>query len=311
MQKPYDIDRRLVIYRARAIYRKNRGQLVAWAAIYMLLSYWQILSALFFPSQAAMEAVYLIRLALMPLLLGMYAWLHNIIHSKERAHTGFLEPLRWIKTRSPGRFALLVLVVVGAAHLQYSLTTTVYMYLLSQIILPAEPFFRSAFTGNYLVTAVALLTPFLYGPVYLFLQWIVDYYCIHAVQTGGRKAFGIIDSFFPILGDILRIEARLITRILWIPAVLYCAFTALAVNVKGLDSLVLGFSHLMNITFLGFGFVYYPVSALSRSLLILEHPRKTPLPEEPVDFQEIDVGYIPRTAMEKASVDSPSAGEQP
>lgn len=47
----------------------------------------------------------------------------------------------------------------------------------------------------------------------------------------------------------------------------------------------------MPCAFLGFGFVYYPQSAIARSLILNKQPRVQLVPAEPVDFHEIDDAY--------------------
>ncbi len=282
MQEPYDIDREQIIFRARAIFQKNRRQLLLWAVVYMLLLYGLLAVSLVVSSAAVKLAISLIRLALMPCLMGMYAWLHRILHGKDRAITGLLDPFRWIKTRSIGRFFLLVIVVIGVSYIQ--------MFFLNAAIRFITPDAAESYNQPAL-NAFWLFVPVIPVPVYLMLQWAMDFYCIHAVQTEGRKAWGIIGYHSAIFGDTVRIEARLMARILWLPYAVYYAICILAMFITSLAAVIPILALWMSFTFLGFGLVYYPVSAIARFLLIMQQPRKIPVPEESIDFHEMDAAY--------------------
>ena len=284
MQEPYDINRERIILQARAILQDNQKKFFVWAAVYMLLLYGPSIAALTVQPMMEGPGLILLRAALMPALIGMYGWLRDILYKKEYACRGLLKPFRWIKTRSAARFAGLVAAVAGAAYLLMSIANGIVRLVATRVLL-SMPVSSVTYVSWFLV-------PVLSVPTWLLFQWMVEFYCIHAVQTDGRKAFGIIGTQSAIFGDTVRIQARLMARTLWIPYALYFSFAALTVPFQELAAWMPFLAAFMAFAFLGFGFYYYPLSAIARYLLILEQPRNILVPEEePLDFSQADALY--------------------
>ena len=291
LEPPGGTDLELLLYRARAIYCNNRGQLTVWAALYMLLLFGPVAAGMFAWAPGGKLACGIARLMLAPLLMGMYAWLHGIISGSERAHAAFFHPIRWVKTRSLWRFLTLAAAVAAATYIQMRFVTAADRLLVSGLGVPLNEIARQVFGRENLADTAFLLIPLFDVPVFLIMQWVVDFYCIHAVQTDGQRAWGLIGSRSAIMGGTARLEARLMRRALWVPYAVYYGAYILSQILAGPAEVFSILACLMFFTFLGFGLSYYPQSAIARSLMMLNQPRLVLVPAEPVDFREIDEKY--------------------
>ena len=291
MYAPYQSETEQVICRARVIFKTHRLACVLWTACYMLLVYGYDIWRSVFPSPLVWTYENWIYLAVVPLLLCLYGWLHRIIRGESRAVNGLFDPFRWIVSRSVWRFLLLALTVAAAAYahkvFMNFLEAAVYAYV-APAINSATKFMFGIDYGSQILW---VLFPLVYIPGMLLMQWIVDFFCIHAVQTDGKRAWGIIFPFGPIYKKTIRHQARLMRKTLWIPYLFYYLTFLAAKQVLPPKVLNIIYYDLMFFAFLGFGFVYYPLSAIARSLLVMQQPRVAPAPAEPMDCTLIDEAY--------------------
>ena len=287
---PYENEWDQAIFRARAIYKNNRRQLIVWAAIYMALLYGLYVLCMLILSQEGKMAAAAVRLALLPLLIGMYAWLHRILFRQPRAYAGLIGPFRCTTWRRFLQILIMSLTVICAAFLQQRLTNAVVGLIQNDSFGPLLETRLFLYGLDPVTTTDLMMFPVVHVPVFMGLQWILDYFCIFAVQTNGVKARDA--TFFSATHrDFMRLELRLMARTLWIPYTLYYGLTFLLQwFLKSLAFLPV-LTYLTSFLFLGFGFAYYPLSAIARSLLVMNRTWIASGAADPLGFGEADAAY--------------------
>jgi hypothetical protein len=238
------------------------------------------------------------------LLICLYGWLNWLITGQAVAIKGLLDPFRWIKSQSLARFLGIVLTVIAAFYARDVFRGQIPTHLIS-IIKPDE-LIKPLDAGSS-GSGIWAMNPIFYLPVYLVLQWVVDIYCIHAVQTKGRGAKGVIYTT-GVLIKIIQIEARLVWFLVF-PYVLYYFTFTFAQSIYGYNAYGWYF-YLMQYTFMGFGIVYYPISAIAHSLIIMRQPLVQLSPAEPVDFDDIDKRFMRKLVKKRHADDEGSTAPQ-
>ncbi len=303
--EPYKNETEQVLFRTKMIFRANRLQWILWAACYMLLVHASsdllIFAARDLPYVVILCLDYFMQLLIPLLFLCLFGWLARLVGGENFAVKGILDPFRWVKAGSLGRFLMIVFTVVLAYFVRGVFAGRIPALVVS-IIQPDLQLFtgesqvfsmlmlQQLFTGESPVFAMWMQYPLLNLPVLIMLQWAVDFFCIHAAITRGQAARGAIHSY-GVFGKFFRVQIRLAAKFLLIPYVLYFATYTYAPNFLGYAMHTLIYHFFMPCAFLGFGFVYYPQSAIARTLILIQQPRVRLEPAEPADFHEIDDAY--------------------
>ena len=301
--EPYKSETEQVLFRAKAIFRASRLQCILWAACYMLLVFaspdWLLMVAWGLSDIVILSLGYFMQLLIPLLFLCLFGWLARLIEGESFAVGGFLDPFRWIKTRSAGR-ALTIVFTVAMAYLVRDVFANKIPALVAFILRPVEFFYGKSpaipfltlvqlFSGEYSAIPMWIQFP-LNLPVIIMLQWGVDFFFIHAAITRGQAARGVIHSY-GIFKKIFRVEVHLAGKFLLITYVVFFAAYLFARNLLSPAAQMLVYQLFMPCVFLGFGFVYFPRSAIARFLILMQQPRVQLVPAEPGDFHEIDDAY--------------------
>ncbi len=294
---PYKNETRKVLYQAGAIFRAHWLQCILWAVFYIVaIQDWLLLAyyAFYLPGWLVGVLQYGTMFVMPLLLYCLYGWLHRIIAGDGLAIKGLFDPFRWVKSQSFGRFLGICLTLFAAFYVRDMLKYQIP----NQVIAIFEPLHLiTFFTPDPFAPKYWLQIPLLNIPILLLLQWAVDFYCIHAVQGKGRGVRGVKHTA-GIFKKVLRVEAHLALRFLLIPYVLYYLTLSLAIQLIGETAFLL-YYFLMQYAFMGFGLVYFPISAIARSLILMRQPNIQLSSAENVDFPDIDARYVQKLEDER------------
>ncbi len=295
---PYRSETGQVLFRARMIFKARRSQFLPWAACYVLTFFlpaflFEMVSG-YFSGDWAFFIHYISYVLIPPLLLGMYAWLEGIMAGDPSPALRFMEPFKWIRSHSPGRY----LAIAGSLIAVFFCASTVILMSLSGFASVVGPMVNSLAArlssgGAADSSYIMLLPPPLDAiPGALMGQWVVGFFAIHAIQTKGLRIFGFVKAQ-GVCKRTLLVELRLLLKYVLLPYVLYdvtCMYMY-----DRIDSPFSWYLYvsLMQFAFLGFGLVYYPMSAIARSLIVKCRPRVLldGPPPEPALLSQIDSGY--------------------
>ncbi len=299
---PYKNASRQAYMRAKGIIRAHIVQCLLWAACYMLVIFATVISPLYIYLSPILWPRYFYwgKYALLPpLLLCLYGWLRWLMAGQRFAAKGFLDPFRWIKQRSLGKFLLIVLAgaavlysrdrIIDELSLLYGALALPEMYQNSMTLFWNAPSFLEAWIGQ----------PLAFLPVFLPLTWTADFFFIHAAFSKGEGPAGVFHSA-GLFKKILLAELRLAGPLLALPAAVFFGLTTALRLVPGIQAYTFVYNLTMLLVLLGFNLVYYARSAIARSLLILGQPRVeyVPAAPEPAILSEIDGVYRRERAEE-------------
>ena len=312
--QPYKSQAQQTLQRTKQIFKTHPLQSLLWAACYLLMVnaflWFPIIQSLLYRSFVADWLPYA-QYTLVPLiLLCSYAWLTHMLHGDDPAIKGFIDPFRWIKAQSPGRFLWIVFIAAAALYCRDMIINELaglFVY-----IARLDTYTQSLMSASGTIPFLDLVDlmvprsylelfmkyPLVYVPVFLLLQWVVDFFCIHATQTQGQGVGGVIHSF-GIVKKILLTEIRLVVKFQLIPyALLSGALMIVGRFFSGDDHLVIYILAIQGIMLI-FSLVYAAQSGIARSLIMMRQPRVQLVPSEPVNFHEIDEQF--RREMEEES----------
>ncbi len=270
---PYAREREQLRYRANMIFRANMGQCLLWSLCLILL----FLMAEYLPIAAMGQDIFLLQVAaqyapylLVPLLFyGLYGWMQRIVLGEDKAICGFAAPFRWMGEMPLRRNAALVL-GLAAIYWGGSVLIKNILQIISNQLYSLMQTGAKWLTGTD-VSIAAFGQILLYDiPVFLMTMILLGFFLTHAVYERGRRAFGLV-SFRGMLGKTLRAEAGLMAKYLLLPYVLFFLILPfLQTAPQFLDDKL--FALVMTYTYLPFGLVYYPLSAITRFLIVMRQP---------------------------------------
>ncbi len=294
-------DSRRAYLRGWGIFRPHFFQYLLWGVCYLPAAYAlllvPILRVRLLPSPLAQALPYAECVLVPVLLLMLYGWLNRLMAGQRAAYKGLLDPFRWIKTRSPGRFALILLLGMAA----YACRSTVLGQLGQPLYYASQPGLTDlsflALANYFAVPTMNDLWaqyPLLYGAAFLLLTWAMEFLFIHAVKTAGRGVLGTVHTY-GVGPRILLAEARLAGLFLVLPGLLAFAVSM----IPGLSPQAITAIWLAPLILLP---VYHARSAITRSLLIMGQPEValTPPAPEPPAYGELDAA----TRQEEAEADA-------
>lgn len=303
---PYKSASRQAYMRAKGIFRAHIVQCLLWAACYMLVIFTTVISSLYIYLSPILWSRYFYwgKYALLPLLLlGLYGWLRRLIAGQRFAVKGFLDPFRWIKQRSLGKFLLIVFAaavvlysrdrIIDELSLLYGAVALPEMYQNSMSHFLNAPSFLQAWIRN----------PPAFLPVFLLLTWTADFFFIHAAFSKGEGLAGVFHSA-GLFKKTLLAELRLAGLLLVLFPAVFFGLTNVLPLIPGIQAYALLYVLAVMLVSLGFTLVYYARSAIARSLLVLGQPRVEYVPAAPAPaiLSEIDGAYRREQAEEDAEL---------
>ncbi len=303
---PYKSASRQAYMRAKGIFRAHIVQCLLWAACYMLVIFTTVASWLYrFDSRIFLSKYfYWGKYVFLPLLLlCLYGWLRRLIAGQRFAFKGFLDPFRWIRQRSLGKFLLIVFAAVVAFYSRdqiiselspvYGAVALPDRYQSSEMLLWNSPFILQTWIGN----------PLAFFPVFLPLTWMMDFFFIHAAFSMGEGLAGVFHSA-GLFKKTLLAELRLAGLLLVLFPAVFFGLTNVLPLIPGIQAYALLYVLAVMLVSLGFILVYYARSAIARSLLVLGQPRaeRVPAAPAPAILSEIDGAYRREQAEEDAEL---------
>ena len=272
MYSPYKSETECVLFRAKAIWADHWQQCIVWTIPYLLFAYGTIYVVPLGKDVQEQIRFLFVFLVAYPLLIELFPWIDRTIHGKKKSWNELFK----------SKFAHRAITINGAI--------CVRLLIISFIRHIVDPPLLEQFGEQVCATTIF---PILHVLLFLLTQWGVDYLCILLAQTGGTlPTIYLVQNWFTNMGKIIILESKLIFKTLWIPYLVYFLTKDLARLYLSETAYTIIYQFFMQIAFLGFGFVYYPLSAISRSILLMQQSFDEDVVRDPVDFSEIDAQYI-------------------